>query len=466
MEVTILGAGLAGLAAAHDLTLAGHRVTLFEKDTRVGGMATSFRVGPYWLDHGPHRFYSRSEELIQHVYDVLDGDVVVRQRMSRIFLRERFFDYPLRLGNVLRNLPMSLLARAGWDYARARTRQKLRPEPDDDFESWVVQRFGRTLYELFFGAYTEKAWGMAPARISADWASQRISQKSLWDAIKRTIRPPRDGEVRGLVREFYYPKNGGIGALARRYAEKIEARGGRILLGTKVNQIDAPDGRVQSITYQQAGVTHEHRTSRIISTIPLPALLRSLRPSPPAEALRASGQLDYIAILFVYLEIDRPSAIPDHWIYLPEKDLRVHRVSEFKNFSDSVAPGDRTALCCEITCRAGDKTWRLTSEQAAAIAIADLERIGLIEPGSAQPLTIARLSHAYPVYDLDYKRKLRALLSAVREPDGLISTGRQGLFRYNNMDHSIAMGRKAARTVMGSVPADETLVGSEAEYYG
>jgi len=136
VEVTILGAGLAGLAAAHDLSLAGHRVTLLEKEQRVGGMATSFRVGPYWLDHGPHRFYSRSQELIDHIYDVLDGDVVVRQRRSRIYLRERFFDYPLRLGNVLRNLRTSVLVRAGWDYATARASQRLRPQPDDSFESW------------------------------------------------------------------------------------------------------------------------------------------------------------------------------------------------------------------------------------------------------------------------------------------------------------------------------------------
>jgi len=330
----------------------------------------------------------------------------------------------------------------------------------------VTQRFGRTLYELFFGAYTEKAWGMAPSRISADWASQRISQKSLWDAVKRTLRPPSDGEVRGLVREFYYPRTGGIGAIARRYAEKIEERGGRILLGTKVTRLEAPDGSVQRVAYAQGGIETVHETQNVISTIPLAALLRSLRPSPPAEALRAGGQLDHIAILFVYLEIDKPSAIPDHWIYLPEKDLRVHRVSEFKNFSDSVAPGDRTALCCEITCRAGDETWLLDRDQASAIAIADLLRIGLIEPGSARPLAIARLSHAYPVYDLDYKRKLRVLRDAARAPRGLVTTGRQGLFRYNNMDHSIAMGRKAARTVMGSASADAELVGAEPEYYG
>jgi protoporphyrinogen oxidase len=175
MHVVVLGAGLAGLAAAWELARGGARVTVLERERRVGGMAASWRRGPYWLDYGPHRFHSRDQELIAHLYEVLDGEVVVRQRRSRIHLRGRYFDYPLRLSNVLNNLPPGLLARAACDYVTARCAERLSPTPDHHFEGWVKKRFGRTLYELFFRPYTEKAWGMPCAEISSDWASQRIA---------------------------------------------------------------------------------------------------------------------------------------------------------------------------------------------------------------------------------------------------------------------------------------------------
>ena len=112
MRVIVLGAGLAGLATAYELSRRGHRVTVLEKQGHVGGMASSWQVGPYWLDHGPHRFHSRDPELIRHLYEVLDEEVVIRERRSRIFLRGKFFDYPLRTTNVLKGLPPWLLARA------------------------------------------------------------------------------------------------------------------------------------------------------------------------------------------------------------------------------------------------------------------------------------------------------------------------------------------------------------------
>ena len=351
MRVVVLGAGLAGLAAAHDLSRTGARVVVIEKEDRVGGMASSLQVGPWWLDHGPHRFWSRDEELVRHLYDLLDGELVVRERRSRIHLCGRYFDYPLRAGNVVRNLPTGLLLRAARDYLWVRFRNRIRPLPDTSFEHWVVKRFGRTLYELFFGTYTEKTWGMPPSRISAEWASQRISQKSLWEAAVHALRPPRDGEPRGLASEFYYPRRGGIGAIARAYEERILASGGEIVLGARASAIERDGTLVRAVRYRTREGISRIECDQLLSTIPLPVATALLEPGPPESALAAARGLEFLSILFVYLEIDRPSVSPDHWIYLPERHLRVHRVSESKNFSDASAPGDRTALCCEISLR-------------------------------------------------------------------------------------------------------------------
>ncbi|MEO2093757.1 MAG: FAD-dependent oxidoreductase [bacterium] len=445
MNIVVLGAGLAGLAGAHELLVRGHRVTVLEEATRVGGLATSWRMGPYWLDLGPHRIHTQNAELEAHIYEILGGDLVRRERSSRIFLRGRYFDYPLQFSNVIANLGPGLLARALGDYAVARLRERLRPTPDAHFEAWVKKRFGRTLYELFFEAYTTKAWGMPCTEISADWAAQRISQANLWDTILKTLRPPQAGEVRSLVSEFIYPAHGGIGQLARCYAEKIEAAGGEIRLATPMTSIERKGARVRRVHFAAPDGQGSLEPDAMLNTAPLGALARALGPQVPADVQSAARGLEHVAILFVYLEVERPTVSADHWIYLPEKHIRVHRISEFKNFSDTTAPGASTALCCEITCRVGDATWNLSALEAGQIAMTDLERCGLLQAGEARLLDVARAPRAYPVYDLDYRPRLASLRTYIAGIPNLVTTGRQGLFRYNNMDHSIAMGRQAAK---------------------
>jgi protoporphyrinogen oxidase len=447
MHVVVLGAGLAGLSAGYELSSQGHRVTILEREPVVGGMAASWRRGPYWLEYGPHRFHTQDPGLEAILYEVLDGDIVRRQRMSRIHLRDRFFRYPLEVGDVLAKLDKRILAAALRDYLLSRGRQLARPTDDEHFEAWVLKRFGRTLYELFFEAYTSKAWGMPCTEISADWAAQRISQTSLWDTIIKTVRPPADGSARSLVSEFLYPRRGGVGQIARKYAEKIKARGGEIRLGSSVRALECMHDQVHRVHYDFLGERAELSADWVINTAPLGPILKLVEPRLDVPVHDAADSLEYVAIVFVYLEVDRPSVTTDHWIYLPEKHLRVHRVSEFKNFSDTSAPGDRTALCCEITCRVGDETWNLDLERGAAIAQADLERCGLISKGESRPLDIARLPRAYPVYRVGYRAPVESLHNSVQRLKNFQSTGRQGLFRYNNMDHSMAMGRAAALEV-------------------
>ncbi len=482
MHVVVLGAGLAGLATAYELARAGVRTTVLEKEDHAGGLATSWQVGPYTLDTGPHRFHTRDEELVDYFYELLDGDVVRRERKSRIYLEGKFFDYPLRLTNVLKGLPFTLLVRAMADYVGIRLKQIVRPIPDDNFENWVLKRFGRTLYDLFFGTYTSKAWGMPCTEISADWAAQRISQANLWDAIVKTINPPREGEVRSLVTEFHYPGRGGVGRISEKYAEKATAAGAEILLSSPLETIELDGLRVKAVTYRHGGSATRMAGERgadhgggelrrlecdaVVNTVPLPIAARALRPHVGDDVHAAIQGLRYIAIVFVYLEVRRPSVVPDHWVYLPSKDLTVHRISEFKNFCDSAAPGESTAVCCEITCHPGSKHFRMSLEEGAAIAEADLVRIGLLKPGEAKPLDIVRLPHAYPVYDLEYAGRLETLRGALAGIENLHTTGRQGLFRYNNMDHSIDMGRRIASTLSKGVDGRADQVAATQEYFG
>ena len=414
-----------------------------------------------------HRFHSRDEELIRHIYEVLDDEVVTRDRMSRIYMQGKFFDYPLKASNVLKSLPPLLLVRAIWDYAWIRLVQIFKKIPDDNFENWVIKRFGKTLYKMFFGTYTSKAWKMPCTEISADWASQRISQANLWDTIIKTLNPPREGEVRSLVSEFWYPKHGGIGQIGRKYAEKIREMGNEVLLETPVERIECENGIAQRIVCTNPdGTTRVIECDEIINTIPLPRLLEALDPPMSSAAKDAIANLRYIGIVFVYLEVDQPTVSPDHWVYLPEKHLTIHRISEFKNFSDDVASGKKTVVCCEITCNVGDQHWNLDLEGGAEIAIHDLETVGLLKKGTARGIDLQKLPYAYPVYDLTYKANLDALKAEAKTVKNIRTTGRQGLYRYNNMDHSIAMGRRTAKTISKGLDAKADEVAAGQEYFG
>lgn len=466
MHVVVLGAGLAGLATAYELRRAGMAVTVIEKENYAGGMAMSWKNGPYWLDHGPHRFHSRDKQLIEHLYEVLDNEVVTRERLSRIYMQGKFFHYPLKAQNVLANMPKGLLLKAGWDYVAIRMLQWFKKIPDDNFENWVVKRFGRTLYEIFFGTYTSKAWKMPCSEISADWASQRISQANLWDTVKKTLKPPRDGEVRSLVSEFWYPAHGGIGQIGRKYAEKIERMGGTLHLEAPLERIEIEGNLAKRVVFKKDGREHVLECDEIVNTIPLSRALESFAPAVGPEVHAAIAKLRYSAIVFLYIEVDQPTVSPDHWVYLPEKHLTIHRISEFKNFSDDSAPGDKTVVCCEITCRVGDEHWNLDLEQGSRVAIRDLETLGLVRPGTARGIDITRLPYAYPVYDLTYKENLEVLKKAAKRVSNFQTTGRQGLYRYNNMDHSIAMGRRIAKTILKGADARADEVAAGQEYFG
>jgi protoporphyrinogen oxidase len=469
-HVVILGGGLAGLSCAYELARAGLRVTVIEREPQVGGMAASFTVEvdgeSFSYDFGPHRFHTHDPELIAHVREVLGDNHVMANRLSRILLFGRFFDYPLQAGNVLRSLPPVILVRSFLDYfwVRFTERSHLSHHSDENFEGWVVKRFGRTLYELFFGRYTAKTWKMSPREISGDWASQRISQLSLGDTVKQTLLRPKEAP-RSLVTEFIYPRVGGIGEISRGYAREIEARGGRVIVGAPVTRVHTEDHRVTEISYggPEPGTVSG---DRYISTIPVTVLARMVRPAAPPEVLEGLAGLRHVSIVFIYLRLATPQVSPDNWVYLPDRDLTIHRISEFKNFSPDSAPADKTMLCAEITCRLGDEHWRASDEELIATAAGDLAQIGLIEPEQVLGGFVSKLPHAYPVYDLQYKANLAPILEFVHRIENLETGGRQGLFRYNNMDQSIEMGRLMATGIIERRDAGHESVATEPEYFG
>ncbi|MHC4845785.1 MAG: FAD-dependent oxidoreductase [Planctomycetota bacterium] len=465
-SVTILGGGLAGLSAAQKFSEQGWDVTVIEKEHEVGGLASSFVEEGYTCDYGPHRLYSSLKELNDHFRMVLDGNHDDRARLSRIYMKGKFFDYPLKAGNVLRSLPPWLLIRSFLDYVAVRMRNAVRPIKDDNFENWVIKRFGRTLYDLFFGTYTRKAWGIPCTQISADWASQRISLLSLWDTVKKTLFKPRN-TPRTYVSTFLYPVKGGIGELCRGYQRLVEGDGSKVITSADVVAIETEGDTVTGVTYEKDGARHTATSDLYISTLPLTVLVPMLGDQVPERCHEAVAGLTHKGIVFAYLKLDRPQLTPDHWIYIPEEHIAVHRISEFTNFSKDCAPEGKTLVCAEITSTVGDKYWTMDDDDLIKLATDNLVELGLLKADEVMPGGfVRRVDYAYPIYDLTYRGHVDALMGFLRGYQNMVSTGRQGLFRYGNMDHSVAMGHAVARRTLDARGIDHSEVAAGDEYFG
>jgi len=462
-QVTILGGGLAGMSCAVACARAGAQVMVLEREDQVGGLARSFTREGYTYDLGPHRLLIHTPESVSAFNNLLGQSLLQKERKSRIFLKGRFFHYPLRVGNAIFSMPPTTTARILSDYAVAKARALVRPHKDESFEDWVVSRFGRTLFNIFFKQYTEKAWGIPSSTISADWASQRISLLSLWDTLVKSLWK-RKNQPRTYASEFYYPLNGGIGAITRAMAREVEASGGQVLCNQPVSSIEISDGRLQKI---QAG-NQSIEPQEVVSTVPLNDLIGMSSPVP-GQVSQAAESLRFRAIVFVYLFVKRSRISDDHWIYLPEERFISNRFSESVNFSTKNAPMGKTVLCAEITCDVGDAIWNTSDDVLAERVVKDLLGLGFTEldHSEIQAVTTHRVREAYPIYDIGYQQRLKTVLDFGEALTNFNAIGRSALFRYNNMDHSVAMGEEAAAAVTGKHDqTGTTKIATDQLYFG
>ncbi len=462
MKVWVLGGGLAGLSAAHQLTGDGVPVTVLEKEARVGGLARSYESGGFTHDLGPHRFHTQDPELLEHVRELLGGRLEERTRRSRIQLEGRFFDYPLRVKNAFLKMPPLTTAKIVVDYLTAKAGGIIHPSRDRNFEEWVVSRFGRKMYEIYFKVYTEKMWGLPCTELSADWAAQRITLLSLWDTLVKTVFR-RENVPRTYVSRFYYPRTGGIGAIGEAYAERIVEGGGEIRLNTKVDDVGVEDGRVTYVGLN-GGRVEVGEEDVVFSTIPLTDFVRAVKPKPPEGVVEAAEKLRFRSINLINMRFDRDRVSLDNWIYLPEPRFIANRLSESKNFSEANAPEGKTIVAAELTCRRGDEVWNAGGELGGSV-VEEMASMGLVDEGEYMGCEAHGMEYAYPVYDIGYRENLKTILDYLNSMVNLRVFGRNGLFRYNNMDHSISMGLTAAKSLTDD-STDYMRVATEQEWFG
>ncbi|MBN1867352.1 FAD-dependent oxidoreductase [Candidatus Sumerlaeota bacterium] len=449
-HLVILGGGLAGLSVARAaLQTAECRVTLVEKQDRPGGMAVSLQLTEgVRADLGPHRIFSSLPEMNKWFQDVMSDRIFVVRRLSRMYVRGRFVDYPPRVAQLLRAFGFARLARFALGFAVERCRSLFPRSRDDSFAAAMVRAYGRPLCEALVFPYIRKTWKADPREVSVDAARVRATGGSLGSVARRMLLPGAEPEGNETsLQRFHYLK-GGIESLPVRMACDIGAMGGRIVCGADVRRVVFSNGRIEKIVYTNPrGAEHVLAGDFFFSTIPLPRLVEiSEGTGAPDDGARAAARnLEFLNIFLVYVILQRPSLSADHWLYFPESSPSVNRAYEPKNFDPSMAPPDQTVLCMEMTAAPGSGLWQASDEEIGRRAVAEVAATGLFHPSDVVSTHVHRLAYAYPLYRLGYRDDLGRIWESLRGISNLISLGRQGLFHHNNMDHSIHMGLRAVR---------------------
>ena len=458
MRVAVIGAGPAGATAAYELAKNGVEVDLYEASPHVGGLARSFKLWNQTVDMGPHRFFSKDKRVNQLWLEVADGDYAMINRLTRILYKGRFFHYPLRPGNALRNLGPAEAARCLASYAR----ESWRPTPQDgSFETWVTHRFGRRLYEIFFKTYSEKLWGIPCTELDADFAAQRIKKINLAQAIKTAFLGDPSHKHKTFVDQFAYPR-GGTGMIYERMVEVVRQRGGRVLLETPVQGLRMSGGRVTSLELRDGS---EHVYNHIISSMPLTLLVRGLEETPE-HVLDAAGSLRFRNTILVYLRVESDNLFPDNWLYVHSPELQTGRVTNFRNWIPELHGDERdTILAMEYWANDGDPLWHASGESLIDLAREEIRSTGLTQGAAIPEGHVERIKRCYPVYQSGYEAHVDVIRQYLARIENLQAIGRYGAFKYNNQDHSILMGLLAADNVLKDAGHDLWAVNTDYEDY-
>jgi protoporphyrinogen oxidase len=448
-HIVIVGAGPAGLTAAWENCRFGGTAVLLERDSVVGGIARTVQHKGYRFDIGGHRFFTKVKEVEELWHEVLTADFIRVPRQSRILYRGKFFSYPLRPMEAFFGLGPIESFRCFLSYVAARISPV---SPEDDFETWVSNRFGKRLFNIFFKTYTEKVWGVKCTQIKAEWAAQRIRGLSLWKAVIHSFK--KDPTIKTLIDKFDYPRLG-PGQMWETFQRNLEDRGTRVLFERPVSRIHWSEGAgVTGIeTIGPGGNSEMHQGDAFLSTMPINELVAALTPEPPREVAEAAERLRYRDFILVALMFEGENFFTDNWVYIHSPEVQVGRIQNFNNWSKEMLPREGvTCLGMEYFCFDTDAVWHRPDQDLIDQARKEIAATGLVPTGT--PLidgAVVRMKKTYPMYDPGYKENVNVVRSFLQSRlPNLQLVGRNGMHKYNNQDHAMVTGMYAVRNLYGA----------------
>lgn len=454
-KIVILGAGPAGLSAGWKLAENGVEVEVIESENQVGGLCRTVRRNDFIFDLGGHRLISKYKTLLQEIRAVMGDALELRPRKSQIRLKGEYYAYPLDAKDLIMKMNLLVSVKCFLDYVFTTMQNRVSPREPVSLEDWIVGKFGRSLYDIYFGPYSEKLWGVPPSTISADWAAQRISLINLWDVLKRLLIKSKETPTT-YATEYFYPSRG-IGQISEKLSERITAKGGMVRLNAPVVKVLASENRINGVVIRQNGREMIIEGDFYVSTIPLPEFVLSLDPQVNGRYQKVARTMFFRSLRFMNLIIDKDKISDNTWIYIPEDEYLFFRIQEPRNWSPTTVPPGKTSLILEIACNFDDDRWNAPDEDVLKRCVEDLGRLGFDVRGKVLDYFSTRVKHAYPIYSLDYVEKLKVAYELFMRYNNLAVCGRQGLYRYNNMDHSMMMGYITAEHILKGTPRSEIL---------
>ncbi len=515
----IAGAGPAGLTAAYELLQQTNiQPIVCEASNNIGGISQTVEHNGNRMDLGGHRFFSKDERIMKWWKQMLpmqgerskddillglddkpltpngpnpekeDRVMLIRHRVSRIFFLRKFFDYPISMKKeTFLNMGLWRTMQAGFGYLWSCV-HKL---PEDSLENFYINRFGRPLYEMFFEGYTEKVWGVHPSKLGASWGSQRVKGLSIRAVLRDMLRKAFGNKDKGqvetsLIEEFIYPKYG-PGQLWQTVADEVIARGGKVLMDSTVTEVHIDNGsgqpRVDEVVVRHSdGTTETLPCDYFLSTMPIKDLVAGIRGiDVPQDVQQIAATLPYRDFITVGLLVDKmkiinqtklhtyANRVPDTWIYIQERDVKIGRLQVFNNWSPYLVKDYEHTMWIglEYFATEGDELWQMPSEDFIKMATDELVKIDIIAPDAVLDACHVRVKKAYPAYYGSYEQ-LDTVKQFLNSIPNLFCLGRNGQHRYNNMDHSMATAIECVNLIHSGKIEDKTAVwnvNTEQEYH-
>ena len=425
-------------------------------------MAETKVFGEYRYDIGPHRFFTKNKEVYELFLKILGNDAVEVNRKTRILFKNSYFDYPLTPLNALFGLGVIQSIITGVSYTFARIKSYLNISKINNFEDWVVDRFGRKLFNNFFKNYTEKVWGIDCKEIGSDWAAQRIKGLSLSTAIKFALFPNSKKRPKTLVDRFYYPRLG-AGMLWEKFENYIVSKNIEVFKEKTVTSVKK-NGEAFAITFSDMNGNETTIDSKnIFFSNPLLEFIDIFDAEVPESVINSAKSLNYRNHISVHVTIDK-KLFDDNWIYIHSPNLKMARIADFTNFSKEMSREGTYPLTLEYFCFEEDKIWEQNNQDIINFGLEELKQI-FDEDFNVIHSEVTRNAKAYPVIRTGYQEHIDTIKNWLRSLENVTAIGRSGMFKYNNQDHAMATGMYAARTLLGKGEFDPWEVNVDGEYH-
>lgn len=425
-KVIILGTGITGLVSAYYFSQnKDFEVTLIEKESFIGGTARGFEHKDFILDYGPHKLYTELPGIMDEIKKVVP--LLKIKKKNSIYLKNNSFDFPLQISQIATKIPFTAFS-AGIDIF-TKSFKKLN---DDSYENFLINRFGKTMYELSFKDYAKKVWGTNPQDLDKELAIRRVAISGIFELIKGILFK----DTKNISAEYFYYPPKGIKQLLDNLAEKIKQNGGKILLNTKISEIKINENKIEFVKIKNRKIKPDY----FISTAYLDTVVKVINDKNKTKELEDSAEnLNYHGINIIYFVINKPRVLKDCWMFFPEAKFLFHRISEQKAFSPELGPKDKTVLMVETT--------KDASKNNIQKIIFQLEKVGILKKEEIDYHFVKSSDRTYPVYTKGFQKNLIPVINYLENIKGFYTIGRPGLFNYNNMDQCWDMAKKTVEHI-------------------